>query len=338
MTRLTTCLEVVALVSLTFVARADSLLLTSATDEADGPVEESTGLTAVEESRIFGGEEAEIKDHPYVASVRIDGVTVCAATLIAPQYLVTTAHCIKTDEVDMTASFDSEYSFGEDGEIVRIVKGFKHPMYNRRKHLYDVGLFKLETAVTQKPATLPAADGSDEQVGTVATVLGWGQTEESSAVFTLQQVDIPIISLAKCNRFEAYTDLLTKEMLCAGEGKGKSSCRGDAGGPLVVDDVLVGFVSWTGDNCGKEPGVYTRVSSVLDYINDVVASGGRDKTSSVDNMSRTKELEITATASSKHPKTMSAKSIDAIASAAGSLTTRRTPGEKEFTFAFDGSS
>ncbi|EGZ29917.1 serine protease trypsin-like protein [Phytophthora sojae] len=280
---------------------------------------ESTGLTADEESRIIGGFDADIDNYPYVASVRIDGVTVCAATLIAPQYLVTTAHCIKTDEVEMTASFDTEFSFGTDGELVKIVKGFKHPLYNKRKHLHDVGLLKLEKPSMQKIAVLPAADGSNEKVGAMATVLGWGQTKESLNSFKLQQAKLPIISNADCSKFSSYKTGLTEGMMCAGNGKGKGSCRGDAGGPLIANDALVGFVSWGGDKCGKEPGVYTRVSSVLDYINEIVAGGDGKKFGS-------KTSKNTATKGTATPTS------DASSAA------QKTPSTKGLTFSFDGSS
>ncbi|KAI9915466.1 hypothetical protein PsorP6_006814 [Peronosclerospora sorghi] len=158
----------------------------------------------------------------------------------------------------MTASFATEYSFGNDGELVSIFQGYKHPRYDKRTHVYDVGLLKLDKLVRPKLATLTSADGSNEEVGTMAT---------------LQHATVPIISHDQCSKFRSYKHRLTKGMLCAGDGKGKGSCRDDAGGPLIVDVVLVGFVSWAGDKCGQESGVYSRVSSVLDYIEDIVNGG-----------------------------------------------------------------
>ena len=51
----------------------------------------------------------------------------------------------------------------------------------------------------------------------------------------------------------------------------KGHCTGDQGGPLVCrndDNVIVaGVISWSRD-CGNSPGVYSRVTHVLDWIED----------------------------------------------------------------------
>ena len=70
---------------------------------------------------------------------------------------------------------------------------------------------------------------------------------------------------------------LTKSQLCAGGEEGKDSCQGDSGGPLMGQDLsnplqpywyLVGVVSFGPTPCGAEswPGVYTRVSDYIDWI------------------------------------------------------------------------
>ena len=64
-------------------------------------------------------------------------------------------------------------------------------------------------------------------------------------------------------------------MFCAGYPGvgGKDACNGDSGGPFVCNvnnkAVIAGIVSW-GEKCAlpEYPGVYARVTKILDWIKD----------------------------------------------------------------------
>ncbi|KAF4141122.1 Trypsin [Phytophthora infestans] len=271
----------------------------------DSDTVESTGLTVNEESRIYGGSEADASKYPYIVSLRkdkADGSTYCGGTLIASQYVVTAAHCVKTDVNTIYASMGSAFGSGSaDGEQVKVIEGYRHPMYNKSEHLYDVGVLKLEKKVSTDSIDLCAADGSDNEVGSVATVRGWGLTENGSQSLVMEELNVKIISNAECNKM--YSDRITEGMLCAGEGDGKDTCNGDSGGPLIENDVLVGIVSW-GGKCGANAGVYTRISHVLDYINDIVSGGtGSGFTSNVSGSTSEDKSSSTSTDTTDAPAT-----------------------------------
>lgn len=71
---------------------------------------------------------------------------------------------------------------------------------------------------------------------------------------------------------------ITETQICAGGEKGKDSCEGDSGGPLMYrytteneeNWICIGVVSFGVGRCGSEqqPGVYTRVSEYLPWILD----------------------------------------------------------------------
>ncbi|KAF4317692.1 hypothetical protein JM18_008136 [Phytophthora kernoviae] len=240
--------------------------------EKEEPVKESTGLTVNEESRIYGGKEVDIDRYPFAVSIRMDffDEAFCGGALIAPGWVLTAGHCIKTDEFDLLAVLGSQEREGNAGEEIKVVKGFRHPQYHKKKHLYDIGLLKLAKPSTHETAKLCAEDGSDNEVGTVATIVGWGLTENRTESNTLLGVNVEIITNAECNK--RYDNRITEGMLCAGKGDGKDSCNGDSGGPLIANNILVGIASW-GRKCGARPGVYTRLTYVMDYINDIMGGG-----------------------------------------------------------------
>ncbi|KAG7388816.1 hypothetical protein PHYBOEH_007678 [Phytophthora boehmeriae] len=242
---------------------------------ANTDLDESTELKTDEEERIIGGLEASIAGFPYAVGLYSKHFDLdnfyffCGGVLIAPQYVATAEHC--TMITDTYVSVGAQYAARprkNNGKRIRVVERSR-PIYKNGQS-FDIGLLKLETPVTDQPVRLCAADGSDNEVGTMGTVLGWGKTENSTSSFSMRSVDVEIISNRKCSTY--FDSEITDNQLCAGTGNGKNACTVDSGGPLVVDDVLVGI--YTGSkSCSKKPGIYTRVGSMLDYINNVVTYG-----------------------------------------------------------------
>ena len=99
-----------------------------------------------------------------------------------------------------------------------------------------------------------------------------------SAPNNLQYVRVPAITNDQCN--SAYGGGITSSMLCAGYPNvgGKDACQGDSGGPFVCNDngnaVIAGVVSW-GIGCAHPnyPGVYARVTTVLDWVKNNMVIG-----------------------------------------------------------------
>ncbi|XP_063907242.1 phenoloxidase-activating factor 2-like [Zophobas morio] len=110
---------------------------------------------------------------------------------------------------------------------------------------------------------------------------GWGKDAHDSGKYSpiLKKVQVPIVSREYCLRMLRATKLgprfqLHKSFICAGGQKGKDSCKGDGGSPLICPllenqerFVQIGIVSW-GVGCGNEgvPGIYVNVPYHLDWI------------------------------------------------------------------------
>ena len=101
------------------------------------------------------------------------------------------------------------------------------------------------------------------------TVTGFGTTREGgSSSDKLMEVEVPVVSNAQCSN--SYPGYITFNHICAGK-EGKDSCQGDSGGPLFWSSnskfYLTGIVSF-GQGCARPnyPGVYTRVTSYLNWI------------------------------------------------------------------------
>lgn len=227
---------------------------------------------------VIGGEDADIADHPFtVALVTPDGQQFCGGSLVAPDKVLTAAHCTDGSQPsDINVVSGRTEMSSSEGTTSAVTDIWVHPQYQDATQGYDVSVLTLEAPVEQTPIELATADDPGYAPDSEATVLGWGLTSEGGQQSDhLQKATVPVTSDDTCS--SAYGEYDPDAMVCAGlpEG-GVDACQGDSGGPLVVDGKLIGVTSW-GEGCARpgKPGVYARVGA---YYDDIQAQIGSSST------------------------------------------------------------
>jgi len=243
------------------------------------------------QARIIGGSDARQDRYPYFVSM-IDGTGrhTCGGTLVAPDVVLTAAHCRGAFTKVQIGRWDRQNPIDEYEEIAVDFPEVPHPKYTDEGFENDFMLLKLTSQSTKTYIELNS--DRNRPVGVVqdeVTVIGFGNTflGVSSPANILQEVSLSYIPNRICELSKdttmklSYQGLIFDSMLCAGD-HGEDSCQGDSGGPLIIrggspsKDVLVGIISW-GFGCALEsfPGVYSRVSSLVDWLSNHICQISR---------------------------------------------------------------
>ncbi|KAM9795915.1 transmembrane protease serine 9 isoform 2-T4 [Syngnathus typhle] len=228
-------------------------------------------------NRIVGGVTARRGEWPWIGSLQYQRLHHCGATLVHSKWLLTAAHCFKSDRspVHWVVSLGSVLRSGVGAVVIPIQRVIIHPDFNGTSMDHDVALLELlipaPMSHTIQAVCLPSPAHRflhDAE----CYISGWGSIREGgSPTNLLQKAPVSTIEQEDCR--QSYGDNLTPHMMCAGymEG-GRDTCLGDSGGPLTCREgfgqwFVAGVTSW-GHGCGRVgfPGIYTRVTSVRNWI------------------------------------------------------------------------
>lgn len=245
-------------------------------------------LSAAPPLRVIGGIEAAPEQYPWVVSLQQGGEHFCGATLIAPYWLLTAAHCVDRfawtlpslpSGIVAVMNF-TRLSATQQAERIEARYAYRHPEWSPHhpEVPHDVALISLSRPAATPFLPLASLQQPDTGEGAAAKVLGWGYTDAAVELLSdsLQVASLPLVSNATCQA--AYSEYqIFDGQICAGlAAGGVDSCIGDSGGPLVAFDGQswrhIGITSYGGHQggiaCGgvNAYGIYTRTSAYLDLI------------------------------------------------------------------------
>ncbi|KAF5903228.1 transmembrane protease serine 9-like, partial [Clarias magur] len=209
---------------------------------------------------------------PWMASLQLNGIHICGGTLIAQQFVMSSADCFSSSSnpSDWTVKLGRLNPNGLNPNEVSVnVTNISFSTSGNN----NIAVLKLATTPTLSDFIQPICvdfGNTNFSISTQCWVAGWGSG--GGAQQTLQQLNTTIVD---CGNVSSSNSICIKAIPL--EQGGTQSLMGDSGGPLVIKQgnqwIQAGIVSF-GFGCALPffPGVYTRVSQYQDWINAIITT------------------------------------------------------------------
>jgi secreted trypsin-like serine protease len=195
---------------------------------------------------------------------------VCTGTLIGKRTVLTAAHCASEDLNKI--SFHVESEDGQVTDAVKIAKIVVHPSYDaeaqketaKALEMHDIAIVTL---TRELPWIEPIRVATNSVSKAPTTLIGYGFTAKAERDGGKKHSSLNFLQEEYPN-YIAFVPKFVSGQVTPVFG---ISCNGDSGGPALVDNAILGVVSFGDSECEKFA-AYTRTDKVLPWIRE--ASGG----------------------------------------------------------------
>ncbi|XP_060533414.1 brachyurin-like [Cylas formicarius] len=220
-------------------------------------------------SRIINGQIATPNSIPYIVALIINGGSFCGGSLISNTWVLSAAHCtVSANRIQVILGAHNVNS-NEATQVVRNANAVRnHASYNQFNLHNDISLIQIPSVSTSSVVQIVplAASNAPAYSGSTAVLAGWGRTSDSSNAISpvLRRINLNVISNTLCS--STWSNILAHHICTSGVGN-VGACNGDSGGPLTVNGVQVGVVSFGNNVCSAGfPTAYARVSAFRSWI------------------------------------------------------------------------